>query len=206
MSTTIDDSALLIAGRGNVLVCDVGEAPPTLAELLAYASSNYGDAIEGYTTIGHTSPTDLPEWDSDGGDSETKRTWEKENVYEKVDPVTNWFTVNALQFDNYVMSLREGGGTATTANTFASPTTRSAIEKGALIVYIKGGEVIGEYIPRVSIRGDGSIAHDVDEFSQIPLRFTQLSAPSGMSPHYWIGSKFGSTAAARPWAPATTTP
>ncbi|GEM_PF-2953765 len=191
---TINDLALLIPGRGNVLVGAAEAAVPSFASIVAYAA-NFSTAIPGFATLGHTDPEDLPEWGSDGGDTEVRRTWERLAVREvTTDPPVNYFVVKPLQFDNDTMKLYEGGGTYSTPNVFASPSSPAPTVASAIVVYLDGAAVVAEYVPRVSIRKEGAPEHSVDDWSKLPLRFTQLSPTTALKPHYWIGENFGTPA------------
>lgn len=186
----INDSALLIPGRGNVLFGAADATPPTYVSIVAYVT-NFAIPPAGFTTVGHTDPEDLPEWGSDGGDTEVKRTWEKFAVREvTTDPEVNYFVVKPLQFDNATMLLWEGGGDATSSKMFGSPFAPAPTIASSLIVYLDGGEVVAEYVPRVSIRKEGPAEHATDDWSKLPLRVTQLT-PTTLRPHYWIGANFG---------------
>lgn len=192
---TLNLDAALIPGRGNVLIKDIPTTSttftvPTYAQLVAYAA-DYSKPPTGWVTIGHTDPEDLPEWDSDGGDSEMKRTWEMENAREVSEPQTDWFVAKPLQYDNEVLSLYLGGGDSSKPNVFTAPATRGRIEKSALIVWIDGGNVLGECLERTSVRGDGPRENAIDDWSKIPLRFTRLSSPSGGSGYHFIGEHLG---------------
>lgn len=192
---TLNLDAALIPGRGNVLVGD-GTTPfvrPTLEQLLAYAA-DYTAGIPGFTTVGHTDPEDLPEWDADGGDSEMLRTWEQENAREVVEPETQWFVAKPLQHDNFVMRLWLGGGDSSTPNVLTAPVERGRIELPSLIVYIDKGTVVGECLERTSIRGDGAREYAIDEWGKIPLRFTRLAPQTGGSGFHFIGEHFGAQA------------
>ena len=135
---TINDLALLIPGRGNVLIGAAEAAVPSFASIVAYAAS-FSTAIPGFATLGHTDPEDLPEWGSDGGDTEVRRTWERLAVREvTTDPPVNYFVVKPLQFDNDTMKLYEGGGTYSTPNVFASPSSPAPTVASAIVVYLDG--------------------------------------------------------------------
>lgn len=187
--------AALIAGRGNVLTAAVSPTLeiPTLESLLAYAA-DYSTPPPGWTTIGHTDPEDLPEWDTDGGDSEVLRTWELLNAREVQEPETSWFVVKPLQHDNATMRLWLSGGTSTASDRFTAPVNKERIELAALIVYIDGGNVVGEVLERTSVRSEGARENAIDDWSKIPLRFTRLAPETGGSGYHWIGEHFGTDA------------
>lgn len=186
----------LIAGRGVVLLGAVGAAPPALAELETYAfqESLSDEALpSGWSTFGDTHPEDLPEFDSDGGDMTMLSTWAFPNVREipDGDPKVNFFTVNAIEFNNDTMNLAEGGGTAE-EGIFWAPGQPVPTQSGVVVVFIDTsvGQVAGYHAPKMNIRGEGGVALASDDWSQIPLRFTELSHPGATGPHAWIGHGF----------------
>ena len=107
---TINDLALLIPGRGNVLVGAAEAAVPSFASIVAYAA-NFSTAIPGFATLGHTDPEDLPEWGGDGGDTEVRRTWERLAVREvTTDPPARAVTVRSGADEQaLVAALAEAG-------------------------------------------------------------------------------------------------
>lgn len=193
-----NDDAVLMPGRGNVLVCDVEYLTettiPTIEQLEAYAA-DYGKLPTGFRSLGHTSTDDLPKWDGDGGDTEVKGSWEKAKLREVAKDVeVSWMDVIALQFDNEIMSLQSGGGDASKPGQFRAPKNKTFPELGVLVVYMdNAGQVVGELVPRTSVRKGDNIEHKTDEFSGVPLRFTQLT-PKSLPEHIWIGHNFGADA------------
>ena len=186
----LNTDALLIAGRGNVLIGNVGLEVPTYASILAYAA-NLTTLPPGLATIGHTDPDELPQWDSDGGDTEMRRTWEMDNVREaRGAAAAEWFIVRALQFDNETLAMYEGGGDVSQPNVLAAPALKADVYKSALVIYIDGANVLGYYCPKVGVRKDSTPEHSIDDWSKLPLRFTELSHV-GMRIHYWIGEHLG---------------
>ena len=188
---------LLRPGRGVVLMCNPNATTiPTLASLESYVAGGDPNANlpVGFTPLGDTSADDLPKWEEDGGSSDVLRTWWYEKAMEDVKPGTRSIVVQALQFDSDTMDLRDGLGTKG-IDTWSAPANRSSTEKGLLVVYIMGSKVVGEFMPRTSVRGDGAIDHATDKFSQIPLRATVLTPTGSLTEHHWIGAGFGATSA-----------
>lgn len=186
----------LIAGRGVVLLGAVGAAPPAITDLETYAfTEGLDDSAlpSGWSTFGDTHPEDLPEFDADGGDMTMLSTWAFPNVREipDGDPKVNFFTVNAIEFNNDTMNLSEGGGTAEDG-IFWAPGTPVPTQSGVVVVFIdtSNGEVKGYHAPKMNIRGEGGLALASDDWTQIPLRFTEVSHPGAKGPHAWIGHGF----------------
>lgn len=192
----------LIAGRGVVLLGEVAATPPTVSalETYAFAESLSDDALpEGWSTFGDTDVEDLPEFDVDGGDMTMLSTWAFPNVREIPDgePATNFFTVNAIEFNNDTMRLREGGGTAQDG-IFWAPGTPVPTQSAVVVVFIdtSNGQIKGYHAPKMNIRGEGGLALATDSWAQIPLRFTEVQHPGATGPHAWIGQGFTTETAA----------
>lgn len=188
----------LVAGRGVVLLGAVGATPPTFADLESYAfagSLAEAELPSGWTTFGDTDTEDLPEWDSDGGDTTMLSTWAFPNVREILDgePKTNFFTVQAIEFATDTMELFEGGGTAEDG-VFWAPgqpvPTQAAVTVVFMDTSVGGGQVTAYHAPKMNIRGDEGVTLNADAWSQIPLRFTELTHPGAKGPHAWIGRGF----------------
>ena len=79
----LNDNAVFTAATGYVLVAPVGTAYPTAAEIEAFdpeAAEN--GLLAAWEEIGHTSSEDLPEFGYDGGDTESRGTWQKKSLRE----------------------------------------------------------------------------------------------------------------------------
>ncbi|WP_431841406.1 hypothetical protein [Calidifontibacter indicus] len=194
---TLNDDALLIPGRGDVFhhaTLTTDTDIPELDDIVAYAAS--GTVPTGWVTFGHCDVDDLPAWGTDGGDSEVKRTWQKEAVREvQTESPVDYFDVKPQQFDNDTMSLYMGGGDATVPNRFAAPAASAPTKKAVMIVYIDAlNGAVAEVLPNASIRKGDAPEHATDDFSSLPLRVTKLGAPTGMRSHYWVGENFGTSA------------
>lgn len=186
----------LVAGRGVVLLGEVAATPPTIADLETYAFTEALDDTAlpaGWSTFGDTDPEDLPEFDADGGDMAMLSTWAFPNVREIPDgePKVNFFTVNAIEFNNDTFSLFEGGGTPGDG-IFWAPGMPVPTQSAVTVVFIDGsnGQVKGYHAPKMNIRGEGGVALATDSWAQIPLRFTELTHPGASGPHAWIGQGF----------------
>ena len=186
----------VVAGRGAVLIGAKGATAPTLTALTTFA----GDPTKfpaGFAPFGVTHPDELPEFERDGGDEKQLFVWEYAAPvasFREDEPV-NSFTVNGLEFANDTMRLYEGGGDATGAGIFWAPTNPVPTEASALVVLLsKVGKVRAYFAPFVTITGADAISHESDDWSKIPLRFTELFLTGQKGPHAWIGEGLGATA------------
>ena len=130
-----------------------------------------------WKNIGHTSRDDLPAWGFDGGDTETRGSWQNASLREVVtDQAADYVTMRLLQFDTDAMELYYGKNASTTAGVFGvADGTAVPVEKSLFIVIVDGAHRVGFYSPKSSFRRDDSIELAVDEFAAFPIRATFLS-------------------------------
>ena len=130
----------------------------------------------GWSSVGHTSRGDLPEFGFEGGDTEVKGTWQNESLREIVtDPVADYLTLMLHQFDTPSFELYYGVDASPTAGVFGVANGNVApIEKALLVIIVDGGSRVAFYAPKASLRRDDAISLAADEFSQLPVRATFL--------------------------------
>ena len=133
-------------------------------------------APNGWTSLGHTSRDDLPEFGFDGGDTEVRGTWQNESLREVVtEPIADYLTIMLAQFDIPTFELYYGKNASKTPGVFGvSGGTQVPVEKALFIIIQDGDTKIGFYAPKASIRRDDSISLAVDEFAMLPVRATFL--------------------------------
>lgn len=175
----LNNDAVLTAAKGYIFTAPVGTAAPTPAEVGAFTD---GTALDGWDNLGHTARDELPEFGFDGGDTETRGTWQAESLREvTTEAAVDYVTFNAHQFDPDVLELYYGtDNTSSDPNIFGvrSPNSRSQ-ERALLIIIVDGDHKVAFYAPRVSIRREEAISLAVDEFAVLPLRATFLTPTSG---------------------------
>jgi hypothetical protein len=183
----LTNSAVLVPAIGHIFVAPVGTAEPTPAAIDAFLASS--GTMAGWESVGHTARDELPTLGFDGGDTETKGTWQNANFREVVTEVpADYVTFNAHQFDRQILSLYYGQTGGTTPGRFAvanAPTT--TIERALLIIIVDGTTNIALYANKVSLRREDSIELSVDEFAYMPLRATFLKNGSA-DLYVWISS------------------
>lgn len=142
------------------------------------ATTDSGDAL-GWEPIGHTGQDDLPEFGYDGGDTETKGSWQKKTLKEIVSEApVDYVTVKALQFDSKTMELYYGKNASKTPGVFAiDDAGQSGVERAVMIVVVDGSFKIAFTAAKASIRRDESISLSTEDFSVLPLRATFVKHP-----------------------------
>ena len=175
----LNNDAVLTAAKGYIFTAPVGTVAPTPAEVDAFTD---GSTLAGWDNLGHTARDELPEFGFDGGDTETRGTWQAEALREvTTEAAVDYVTFNAHQFDPDVLELYYGAeNTSSDPNVFGvrSPNSKSQ-ERALLIVIVDGDHKVAFYAPRVSIRREEAITLAVDEFAVLPLRATFLTPESG---------------------------
>lgn len=167
-----NDDAVLTAAVGYVYTGAVGTAAPTPAELSTFDVDTPGVA---WTSVGHTSRGSLPEFGFEGGDTETKGSWQKKKLREIMadDPV-DYLTVVLHQFDEDALSLYYGPNASETAGVFGVSSDWTPNEVAGLVVIEDGDLRLGFHFSKASVKRDDAIELPIDDLAALPVRFTFL--------------------------------
>jgi hypothetical protein len=191
-----NDSAVLTAGAGWVFLADANTVSPGDDLVDPPAGPFVPSALPAaWVPVGHTSRDDLPEFGSDGGDTEVRGSWQNASLRQVItETAVDYVTINLLQFDNDTLELYYGVENPLTngERRFRVATTPTGtVEKALLIVIVDGNVSVGLYAPRVSFTRDDAISLAVDDFGTLPVRATFLQGtdgPAGDSLLFdWIG-------------------
>lgn len=172
----LDNNSLFTAARGDIYVGPVGTTAPTPQDISAFTPA-VGLSLP-WDHIGHTSRENLPEFGFEGGDTETRGTWQNEALREvTTEPAVDYVTFQLHQFDRRGLSLYYGADNDPLALpgeflVMGSPT--SGTELALCMVITDGDAKIAFYARKVSIRREDAIQMSVDEFAALPLRATFL--------------------------------
>lgn len=134
---------------------------------------------QGWVPLGHTSNDDLPEFGYDGGDTETKGSWQKK-VLKTITSETpvDYITIKALQFDMETLELYYGKNASKQANVFGVDAPgANGVDKAILLVMKDGEFTIGFSAAKATVRRDESIELESDDFAALPLRGTFVKHP-----------------------------
>jgi hypothetical protein len=172
----LDDDALFTAATGYIFIGPTGTTAPTPTEISDF------DEAEGlgvaWTNIGHTSREDLPEFGFDGGETETRGTWQNAALREVVTEATvDYVTFQLHQFDLTALSLYYGQANAVAAlpgEFHVSNAATAGSERSICMVIVDGDAKIGFYARKASIRREEAISLATDQFAALPLRATFL--------------------------------
>lgn len=135
-------------------------------------------AFSGWEQLGHTSRDDLPEFGFDGGDAETRGTWQNDALKEVItEALVDFVTFNLHQFDETGLSLyygQDNSGSAAAGEFRVDSAPTAATERSLLMVIVDGDATIAFYARKASIRRGDAIGLEVDGFAVLPLRATFL--------------------------------
>lgn len=172
----LDDDALFTAAKGYIYLGAVGTTAPTPAAIQSFDPAT-GLGV-GWENIGHTSADELPEPGFDGGDSETKGSWQNSALKEVTTEATvDYLTFNVHQWSDYCLELYYGQAnmvTAVAGEFRVADAATSAAERALCMVIVDGDAKVGFYANKSSVRREGPVSLAVDEFSALPLRATFL--------------------------------
>lgn len=183
---------LASVGTANVVVAGTSTAEGVT---VSFVGDRFGDTVEvegadgaavtelskpsGWDPIGHTNNDDLPEFGYDGGDSETRGSWQKK-VLRTITTETpvDYVTVKAIQFDRDTLEFYYGKNASKAANVFGVDSPNSSdVERAILIVLKDGPFAIAFSAAKAGMRRDESIALENDDFASLPLRATFVKHP-----------------------------
>lgn len=172
----LGNSKIQIAGKGHVYIGNVDTVAPNL---WGYTFGD-GTTLEtaGWTWLGDTSSENLIEVETDGGDTSTKRTWDRQGVRSTREDVTNKLTINAVNLGEDVMRVAFPGSTYDAEKGGWDVELDNSSERAVLIVIEDGLLVSGMLFRRVSLAGNLP-SLSLDNFSEVKISGTLLSPPSG---------------------------
>ena len=174
------DDQVYIPGQARLLVAPVGTARPS--DLVTIPAP--------WDDLGHSSIEDGITIGREGGDSETKGTWQNPVLRERRDP-TSWFLTMFLhQVSNDTLRFFFGGGDVSEAGVFGVPITPVAQERAIIAQIIDGDNRVSIYVPKASLLADDDIEVDVEEFLAFPIRATLLGI-TGENLMDWLDDALG---------------
>jgi len=171
----LNDDAVFTAAKGYIFRGAVDALPPTQQLVFDYVDA--ASTLTGFTLIGHTSRDDLPEFGFDGGDTETKGTWQSAALRTvQTDPPVDFVTFNLVQLDEDTLELYYGAtNEAAVTGTYSVNGAVGGETKASLVVLlIDGTEKMAFYANNVGLRREDAIALATDDFAVLPMRGTVL--------------------------------
>lgn len=172
----LNESAAVVAAGGYMFFGDVGTELPDDWET---ANLNSATPLAGLESVGFTSLEDLPEFGSDGGDTETLGSWERRVMrVQQTETSTDYLVFQAYQFDSNILSMYWGQGNITPGRFGVSEVGARKVEKSFTMVITDGAVRVAFHAPRASFQREDSLSLATDAFSQWPIRATWLNYES----------------------------
>lgn len=186
----LQTSSIYTAAVGHIFTAPVGTAAPTPAAVDGFVpSAGLGSPWE---NIGHTARDELPVFGFEGGETETRGTWQAAVVKTVVtEPPADFVTFNVHQFDESNLEYYYGAeNLSSTAGVYEAPVTGigGATQRALCIVIVDGDTSLAFHAPKVEIRREDSIELAIDEFAFMPLRATIVANDGSEVLFSWISS------------------
>lgn len=165
----INDKSVFTSALGAVFIADADTALPSL-KLFGLETATVGETPKKYTNMGHLSVSDLPSFETSGGDATTKATWLNNKFRTTYDSVTGKVTISSVQGDKEMFQLMfdsaeiTGGGTAVALDKVEQPK--------ALFIYAEDrnvSEKFGIWIPNLSLAYSELPSLAQDDFNTFKL-------------------------------------
>lgn len=174
MANYIDD-AVLIPGRGAVLIADEGTASPTSDAIEKWVKDGATGDLGAFHPIGYTSEDDLPKFDSDTDGGEKKGAWENDSLRQTKIKITESVTINVIQWDPETLEHRFGkGNLVAKEGRYEFPDVFTSTEVAILVLMIDGLDVFGFHFAKVATSPDDGIELDPEKFAAMPIKYTVL--------------------------------
>ena len=141
----------------------------------------------GWEPVGHTAEEELPEFGYEGGETESKGSWQKKNLRQvSTEAPVDYVTIKANQFDIDTLELYYGKNASKVANIFGvDDASAKGIDRAFQIIMVDGDFKIAFSSAKATVARDESITLATDEFSILPLRATFVKFP-GRHLFEWI--------------------
>ena len=168
----LSDVKLQIAGFGYVFEAPVDTEPFDLSQFEFGQASTYGE----WNWIGDTSSDNMIEFSSEGGESESKRTWARLDVRTLTSPEAISATINSVNLHNETFKLAFPNA-RTNGNRTDIGSTGGASSRALMIVSQDPdtGSYSALWFPNTSIKGSFP-SLSLEEFTEIPLTVNVLSS------------------------------
>jgi hypothetical protein len=179
-----NNDAVLTAGAGWVFLAPPNTASPTDVQVSPLSGGfDPSDIPVAWVPVGHTSRDDLPEFGSDGGDTEVRGSWQNASLRQVVTATNvDFVTLSLLQFDNDTLSYYYGAANAMVNGERrfrVKSSTTGTVEKALLVVIVDGDVSVGFYAPKASLKREDAISLATDNFGALPVRATFLQGYDG---------------------------
>lgn len=168
------NSSLKIPGIGHIHIAPVGTPSLDLDNYVFTDQATHG----AWDWLGDSSSENLLEFETDGGDITTLRTWDRLNVRSVREPSSVTATVNMVSLHQETMKLAFPSGNYDAPNRrFTVPSDAGSSERAVTIVIEDGSTIAAIELPNVDIAGQFPAFEGLDQFIELPLSMSVLSDP-----------------------------
>ncbi len=176
MATTYyKDEAVLIPGKGAVLIAPVDTDAPTSDELEQWVSGGATGPLGAFLPLGYTSEDELPAFETDTDGGERKGAWENSSLRMTPTKITESVSVTPIQWTEEPLKHRFGPGTIEdTKGHFVMPRVYTSSRVALLVVLLDGSEAFGIHYFRTETAPNDSLELDPEKFAGLPVKYSVL--------------------------------
>ena len=172
---------LLIPGQGWVLTGNVDAAVP---DITTFDETDIDNFSEAWDWIGSTSLDSIVSISKEGGEVESKGTWDTPNKRTTKNPETWTMTISAVSFTQATLEKAFPTGTwDAQAQGYALPSKSSTTSRAVLVIMrdaVSGYAAI--YVPNGAMSAGDAPTLDAENFFEIPLSVVAQTSPTTKSP------------------------
>lgn len=164
------DDAVFVAATGYIYTAPIG----TEADITDFDPDSFGlDDSSGWDPVGYTSEENLPEFGYEGGDSESRGSWQRKNMRQvSTENPVDYVTFQPQQITKDTLEMYYGPNASVESGRFGIDISGRTIDRAILIVLVDGENVVGFTAPKTSIGREESIGLATDDFATFPVRST----------------------------------
>ena len=186
---TLKTTEFTIAGKGHVFTAPVDTPAMDLKDFDFVTAAN--ETTGPWSWLGDTSAESMLELNSEGGDTTTKRTWDRENVRVIREGESVTATVHSVNVGEETFKVAFKGVQIDSDGSVKVGANVGANDRAIMIVMEDEADVSGMYLPNTSLRGRFP-TFSTEEFTTIPIdvnvlsSHTQTAGASGPLMWHWF--------------------
>lgn len=176
MADYYNDDAVLMPGRGAVLIAPVKSEIPTSDQLAEWVKSGATGPLGDYSPLGYTSLDELPGFESDVEGGEVKGVWENPQLRTSAVKVSESVTITPVEWVKTPLEHRFGPGKIDDGKGhFVIPEAYSTQQVSILVVLLDGERALGLCYFKCETAPGDKLELDSENFAGIPVKYTILS-------------------------------
>lgn len=176
MAESISESKLYISGYGHVFVAEPGTELPNIDKFKFSDKTTWGTS---WTWIGDTSGENVVEIESEGGEIEYKRTWDRKKARSVRSDREITATINSVNLSKETFELAFFGGSYDPKKKSYKVIDKVLEAKKAILIITEDGlDIAGVEFKNTTIAGDFP-KFDLENFTEVPLKAAILPDSHG---------------------------